>query len=118
MPTVSVKNLNDNEELDENSVQNFEVSMDQILYDELEAQEYKLPHGCLAGSCGSCRVWVVEGADQLSPPSAIEQNTLEAIKLTYAETRGEAYLQGRTLRLSCRARVKGEGTIVIVPLKK
>ena len=79
MPTVSVKNLNENEELDENSEQNFEVSQDQILYDELESQDYKLPHGCLAGSCGSCRVWVVEGADQLSPPSAIEQNTLETI---------------------------------------
>lgn len=118
MPTVSVKNINENDELEHDSEQIFEVSQGQILYDELESQEYKLPHGCLAGSCGSCRVWVIEGEEQLAPPSAIEQNTIEAIKLTYAETRGEAYLQGRTLRLSCRARVQGEGKIVIAPLKK
>lgn len=118
MPTVSVKNINDNEELDAENEAEFTVSEEQILYDELESQDYKLPHGCLAGSCGSCRVWVIEGEDQLSPPSPIELNTLEAIKLTYAETRGEAYLQGRTIRLSCRARIKGSGKIIIAPLKK
>ncbi len=118
MPTVSVKNINDNEELDENSEQNFDVNIGQLLYDELEAQGHQLPHGCLAGSCGSCRVWVIEGEDQLAPPGAIEQDTLDSIRLTYAETRGEAFLQGRKLRLSCRARIQGDGKIVIAPLKK
>src|SRR5690554_5479702 len=111
MPTVSVKNLNDNEELDDNPEQNFEVNIGQLLYDELEQQGLQLPHGCLAGSCGSCRVWVVEGEDQLAEAGAIEKDTLESIRLTYAQTRGEAFLQGRKLRLSCRARIKGEGKI-------
>jgi ferredoxin len=118
MPTVSVKKLNDNEDLDDNPGQIFEVQKDQILYDELERQELKLPHGCLAGSCGSCRVWVIEGADQLNQPSAVEQDTLESIRLTYAQTRGEAFLQGRKIRLSCRARIKGDGEIIIAPLLK
>lgn len=118
MPSVSVKNINENDELEDNNEKFFEVNQGQILYDELEAQEFKLPHGCLAGSCGSCRVWVIEGEEQLAPASAIEQNTLEAIKQTYNETQGPEFLEGKSLRLSCRARIKGEGKIVIAALKK
>ncbi|PIP89883.1 MAG: hypothetical protein COW01_06455 [Bdellovibrionales bacterium CG12_big_fil_rev_8_21_14_0_65_38_15] len=118
MPTVSVCEMNDNNTLDQESSKNCTVNEGEILFDELEKQEIKLPHGCLAGSCGSCRVWVVEGADQLKEPSAIEQNTLDAITQTYNETVGSEFLEGKVLRLSCRARVQGSGKIVIAPLKK
>tara|TARA_R110000868_G_scaffold164359_6_gene396882 strand:- start:2354 stop:2710 length:357 start_codon:yes stop_codon:yes gene_type:complete len=118
MPSVSVKNINDNDELEDIGEKTFEVSQGEILYDELENQEYKLPHGCLAGSCGSCRVWVIEGEEELAPASAIEQNTIDAITQTYNETLGPEFLEGKTLRLSCRARVKGEGKIVIAALRK
>ena len=118
MPTVSVCEMNDNDNLDKDSVKNYDVNEGEILFDELEKQDIKLPHGCLAGSCGSCRVWVVEGADQLKEPSAIEQNTLDAITETYKDTVGPQFLEGKVLRLSCRARVQGSGKIVIAPLKK
>ncbi len=118
MPTVSVHEMNDNNTLEEKSAHNCDVNEGEILFDELEKQEIKLPHGCLAGSCGSCRVWVVEGADQLKEASAIEQNTIDAITQTYNETMGEDFLKGKVLRLSCRARVQGSGKIVIAPLKK
>ena len=118
MPTVSVCEMNDNNTLEENSVKNCEVNEGEILFDELEKQEIKLPHGCIAGSCGSCRVWVVEGADQLKEPSAIEQNTLDAITQTYNESVGNEFLEGKVLRLSCHARIQGSGIVVIAPLKK
>ncbi len=118
MPTVSVREMNDNNTLDDNLATNCEVAEGEILFDELEKQEIKLPHGCLAGSCGSCRVWVVEGAEQLKDPSAIEQNTIDAITQTYNETVGSEFLEGKVLRLSCRARIQGSGKIVIAPLKR
>lgn len=118
MPSVSVLEMNDNNVLEEDSAQNYEVTEGEILFDELEKQQIKLPHGCLAGSCGSCRVWVIEGADQLKAPSAIEQNTLDAITQTYKETNGEKFIEGKVLRLSCRARIQGQGKIVIAALKK
>ncbi len=118
MPTVSVCEMNENNTLDDKNADNYEVNEGEILFDELEKQEFKLPHGCLAGSCGSCRVWVIEGAEQLKEPSAIEQNTIEAITQTYNETVGEDFLKDKVLRLSCRARIQGNGKIVIAALKK
>ncbi len=99
MPTVSVI-LN-------GETKKVSVDEGKTLYDELERQGVILPHGCLAGSCGSCKTEILEGEENLAPPSAIESNTLSSIK----ENLGPEKLAGRNIRLSCRAKVKGDVSI-------
>lgn len=93
----------------------FEVNEGEILYDSLFDRGHELPHGCLAGSCGACRIEVLEGEDNLYPAGIIEQNTVEAIKSEYLLKNGSDSLTGKTIRLSCRAKVKGN--VLIKPLK-
>jgi len=104
MPTVSIHG----------SKQTFHVSENSILYNALADQGLNLPHGCLAGSCGACRMNVVKGSENLAPPSAIEQNTLEAIADELRATLGEHEVSKMNLRLSCRAKVIGD--VEIKPL--
>jgi ferredoxin len=85
------------------------------IFDELEKQGISLPHGCLAGSCGSCRILIIEGVENVSAPSTIEKDTVNHMKQTYMEKYGEDYMKGKTLRLSCRAKV--QGPIRITPCK-
>jgi ferredoxin len=98
MPTVLVKMASPNEK-----VMKFEVVEGKILFDELERLGLLLPHGCLAGSCGSCRIEILEGAQNLSEPGVVETDTIHHIK----ETCGV----NKILRLSCRAKVMGDITI-------
>lgn len=86
----------------------FEVNEGEILYDALYDRGEELPHGCLSGSCGACRVEVIKGAENLQEPGFIEQNTLEAIIQEYTEKFGPEKTKGKALRLSCRAKVKGD----------
>lgn len=90
----------------------YEVAQDGILYDEIERQGTELPHGCLAGSCGACKVLILEGTENLVPPGVIETNTIDSIKANY---KGEENLEGQTVRLACRAKVTGD--IKFKPLK-
>ena len=105
MPRVSIKGT-------ENI---YEVNEGEILYDSLCDRGLELPHGCLSGACGACRVEVIEGAENLQEPGVIEKNTLEAIKDEFGKTRGKDFLTGKVIRLSCRAKVKGN--VLICPLK-
>ena len=89
----------------------FEVNEGEILYDALYDRGEELPHGCLSGSCGACRVEVTLGAENLQEAGFIEQNTLEAIIQEYTEKFGSEKTAGKTLRLSCRAKVKGDVSI-------
>lgn len=98
MPIVSIEG-------EENT---YEVNEKDIIFDALDNQGLKLPHGCLAGSCGACRIEIVEGKENLKAPSQIEANTIEAIKQNYERVNGEGSLDGREVRLSCRARVLGD----------
>lgn len=84
----------------------FQVNLNNILYDELDRQNLSLPHGCLAGSCGSCRIEVIKGIENLSPMGAVETDTVEHIKSAYP---------GKNVRLSCRAKILGD--VEIRPLK-
>ncbi len=84
----------------------YKVNLSHILYDELERQNLTLPHGCLSGSCGSCRIEVIKGIENLSPMGPVETDTVEHIKGLYP---------GKTVRLSCRAKVLGD--VEIAPLK-
>ena len=105
MPTVLV-HLNSTNENNPSETREYKVNLSQILYDELERQGLQLPHGCLAGSCGSCRIHVIKGIENLSPMGPVETDTVESIKGSYP---------GKTVRLSCRAKVLGD--IEIIPLK-
>lgn len=93
----------------------FEVKEGEILYDSLCDRGEELPHGCLSGSCGACRVEVVSGKENLQPAGVIEQNTIEALKVEFTETRGPEFVKDKEIRLSCRAKVVGD--VSIVPIK-
>ncbi|ASS74030.1 hypothetical protein CIG75_02890 [Tumebacillus algifaecis] len=54
-------------------------------------QAQPIAYKCQKGTCGQCAVQVIAGAEQLSPPTPLEQQTLSA-----SRTSG--------LRLSCQAR--------------
>ncbi len=51
---------------------------------------------CMAGSCGTCRVWVTAGGENLQPPEAWENRGAPA-----------------GTRLACQARCTGNGDIAI-----
>lgn len=110
MPTVLVISKTPNEK-----EQKFEVQEGKILFDELDSQGFSLPHGCLAGSCGSCRIEILEGAENLSPLGAVETDTVEAIRRNYCDTNRSVAVVNKNIRLSCRAKVLGD--IVITVLK-
>ena len=105
MPIVSIKD----------TPKTFEVNKDEILYDALYDRGEELPHGCLSGSCGACRVEVVSGKENLLPPGAIEQNTIDALKEEFTKTKGEEFVKEKEIRLSCRAKILGD--VCISPIK-
>ncbi len=89
----------------------FEVKEGDILYDSLYDQGEVLPHGCLSGSCGACRVVIIQGKENLMPAGVIEQNTIDSVR---AELDPKTS-QEMEIRLSCRAKVTGH--VTIEPLK-
>lgn len=78
------------------------VDSDLSLLKQAEAEGMGLPFGCTSGACGACLIIIDEGADQLSPVTDIEMKTLERL----TENRPE--LNGKKIRLSCQAKVKGD----------
>lgn len=115
MPTVSVMQRKEGQEDELELLSEHEIEEGAVLFDALDAQGVTLPHGCLAGSCGSCRLEVIEGQEHLSELSAIEKDTVAHLKLSYAERYGEGFLQGKTVRLSCRTKVFGPIKITRLP---
>lgn len=105
MPRVSIEDTN----------QVFEVTEGEILYDSLYDQGHELPHGCLSGSCGACRIEVIEGKENLQAPGVIETNTIDALKDEFSKTKGPEFIQDKEIRLSCRAKVLGD--VSIKPIK-
>lgn len=101
MPVVSLKDGD----------KSFEVNEGEILYDSLYDRGEELPHGCLSGSCGACRVEVLAGAENLVPPGIIEQNTIDALKDEFKTTKGADFVEKTQIRLSCRAKVLGDVTV-------
>ncbi|MBT4791356.1 MAG: (2Fe-2S)-binding protein, partial [Halobacteriovoraceae bacterium] len=88
----------------------YQTKENEILLDALERQGKDLPHGCLAGSCGACRIEILSGAENLLEPSELETNTIDAIRLNYERQNGDGSADGKTFRLSCRAKVIGDIT--------
>lgn len=95
MPRVSIK--------DTNTV--ITATKGEILYDALYDRGINLPHGCLSGSCGACRVEVETHLCGLKEPGAIEKNTIEAL---------EKEFPGKKIRLSCRAVIEEDVLISII----
>ena len=104
MPRVSIYGTN----------KTFEVTENEIIYNALSDRGEDLPHGCLAGSCGACRIEILEGKENLLPAGIIETNTVDALKKEFAAQRGSEFVENKTIRLSCRAKVKDD--IVIRPI--
>lgn len=98
MPIVSI----------EGEEKTYEVKEKEVIFDALDNQGLKLPHGCLAGSCGACKVEITEGKENLKAPSRVEQDTILAIKQNFERLNGAGSLDNREVRLSCRARVLGD----------
>lgn len=84
-----------------------EASGEEALFYELERQRFTIPKGCLAGACGLCRIEVIEGAENLTPPTPIEEITLENFKEDQESRYGKGCLAGKQIRLSCKAQARG-----------
>jgi|SRR5690606_19497753 len=95
--------------------QSFEVNEEEILYDALFDRGLELPHGCLSGSCGACRIEVLEGQENLMKPGMVEQDTVESLKTEFKATYGEDFVSKTEIRLACRAKVLGD--VKIRPIK-
>jgi ferredoxin len=91
--------------LNEDNAKTYDVNKDELLFDALEKQGHILPHGCLAGSCGACKIIILDGIDKLAPASFIEKNTIVSILQNY---KGSEDLSGKTVRLACRTKVNGD----------
>ena len=98
--------------LDENK--DFEVKDGAIIFDALEDQGESLPHGCLSGSCGACRIEIVEGSENLHKASMIEENTIQAIVDNNKRIYGPDSMDGKNIRLACRAKVHGDVKIKLM----
>jgi ferredoxin len=109
MPTVLLKTFSPNEK-----EQEFEGAKGLTIFDELERQGVLLPHGCLAGSCGSCRIEVLEGAENLSEIGVVEKDTVESLIKTYCETGRADAVVNKNIRLSCRAKILGDIKISVL----
>lgn len=105
MPRVSIQDTS----------KTVDVNDGEILYDALYDRGVELPHGCLSGSCGACRVEVVSGKEHLQAPGVIETNTIDALKEEFRKTKGVEFVDGKEIRLSCRAKVLGD--VTILPIK-
>jgi ferredoxin len=105
MPIVSIQD----------TTKTFEVKEGEVIYDALYDRGEELPHGCLSGSCGACRIEVCTGKENLQPPGVIEKNTIEALKDEFTKTKGIDFVNEKEIRLSCRAKVIGD--VSIRPIK-
>lgn len=105
MPRVSISDTD----------KTFEVNEGEILYHSLFDRGLDLPHGCLSGSCGACRVEVMSGKENLMAPGVIERNTIESLRDEFKQVHGEEFIKNKEIRLSCRAKVLGD--VCIRPIK-
>jgi len=116
MPTVSVKEINIDGTPSNKDEIIIEVGPEKTIYEGIEHHGHKLPHGCLNGACGACRMIVLKGAQFLSPPSEKELKTLQIIFKNYKNKFGEEALKGKIMRLSCQSKfVEDNGKIEIMP---
>ena len=103
MPRVSISDTN----------QTLEVTSGETVYQSLLECCVELPHGCLSGSCGACRIEILAGKENLIEAGLIEKNTIQSLKEEFQTKRGEDF-SGREIRLACRAKLTGDLLIKII----
>ncbi|MCL2448262.1 MAG: (2Fe-2S)-binding protein [Polyangiaceae bacterium] len=74
------------------------------LVDVCDEHDAPVPFSCRGASCGTCRIDVIEGGDQLELPRDDELELLELMGDDPARC-----------RLACQARLRGEGLVRIRP---
>jgi ferredoxin len=117
MAYVSVKKLDDKEQVTAEDECKVEIIVGEVLFDSFSKVEYELPHGCLNGGCCSCLVEVLVGHEHLNFPKAKESETLTKFKENYERKHGRDSLNKREVRLSCQATIIKNADIVICPFK-
>lgn len=81
------------------------VQTNDNLLSGLLGSELSVLHECNGrGMCSTCHVYIKSGMESLSPLSRREQRTLEIVETARSNS-----------RLSCQARVLGEGIVVELP---
>lgn len=65
-----------------------EVPQGAKLSDVVEAAGADVTFGCKSGTCGTCRVRVVEGLERLSPPTPEERDFLSSLEASPNERLG------------------------------
>lgn len=65
------------------------------LQDAIDSSGADIPFGCREGNCATCMIEVVEGGENLNPPTANEKITLLAEELDM------------NIRLACQCRISG-----------
>ena len=73
------------------------------LIDLCDEHKAPIPFSCRTASCGTCRVHVLEGADQLLPPAEDELDLLDVFNHKPPH-----------IRLTCQAKLKPGATLVRV----
>ena len=71
------------------------------------AQGIAYPHNCTVGTCGSCKILVKEGMENLSPKGIIEKFTLMRMFSSIGHE--------DEMRLACQCTVSGDCKIVVNP---
>lgn len=74
---------------------------DLALLDLAEDEGLAMPFGCRSGSCGSCRIEIIEGHELLAPRTFLEEDTLSR------------HQDPANIRLACRATLIAPGNLVI-----
>lgn len=82
----------------------------EILFIALEEQGTELRHGCLSGSCGTCKINVLKNQDGLTEPGPIEADTIRAIYEDLEKYMPKEDIKKLNLRLACRAKIAGDLT--------
>lgn len=66
------------------------------LLQELDSKNLMIARGCMAGSCGVCRMEVLSGIDNFLPAGVVEQDTIDSFDPT------------KQWRLACCAQLNGD----------
>jgi ferredoxin len=103
MPRVSISDTN----------QTLEVTSGETVYQSLQECGVELPHGCLSGSCGACRIEILSGKEHLHEAGLIEKNTIQSLKEEFSARREEDFSQ-KEIRLACRAKISGDISIKLI----
>lgn len=83
----------------------YQVSSDETIFEGLLKNDYELPHGCLSGGCGACRIEILSGQENLIEPVGAEEMTLVPLKDNMARIYGDE-VKNKTYRLACQAKIK------------